>query len=186
MLKQFEPFRPQLLENWYLDFPPAQVTVHNVRTGQQIEEPSWVAAACKQVALPERNLYTGEILTVPRTAVEKLAAVGRAALEYKATPDTLVFSPFCGGRIVHYLTAQLFIRALFKQAGFPLLKPPVCVHIPDQTTQVEAQALSEAVIQAGARKVFLYTDPLSALLNNVHKWKELQTAVILHIEPQDE
>ena len=60
MLKQFEPFRPQLLENWYLDFPPAQVTVHNVRTGQQIEEPSWVAAACKQVALPERNLYTGK------------------------------------------------------------------------------------------------------------------------------
>lgn len=49
---------------------------------------------------------------------------------------------------------------------------------------MEEQALVEAVIQTGAGKVFLYTDPLPVMLDCARSRRELQGAIILHIEPQ--
>jgi len=168
MLKQFDPSQTAALEDWYREFPPAEITVHDLKTGKQIREPSLVA--------------------VTRTVPEKLAAVGRAALACQNDPDKVVFSPFRRGQAAHYQAALLLIRSLLEQVGprLPVPRPVICVHIQERTTQVEEQALGEIAIQAGARKVFLYTDPLSVMLDSVQEHKELRHAVLIHIEPQDE
>ena len=186
MLKRFDLVRDETLEDWYLSLPPAQITIHNLKTGQQIQESSLAAVSCRQEKIPERDLETGETRALQTIVPDRLIAVGRAALEYKAAPDTVVFSPFRGGQIAHYQIAQQLVRALLKQAGLKLTipKPVMCIHIQAQTTQVEKQALSEAAIQAGAQKVFLYDDPLSVMLDRAAQIKALRGAVIVHIDPQ--
>jgi len=167
MLKQFDPSQAPALADWYQEFPPAEITVHNLKTGKQIREPSLMAVA--------------------RAVPEKLAAVGRAALACQNAPDTVVFSPFRRGQVAHYQAALLLIRSLLEQVGsrLPVPRPVMCVHIQERTTQVEEQALGELAIQAGARKVFLYTDPLSVMLDSAQNHKELRHAILIHIEPQD-
>lgn len=168
MLKQFEIGLNTCFEDWYLDFPPSNITIHNLKAGKQVQELSLVA--------------------VTRTAPEKLTATGRAALAHQNDPNAIVFSPFRRGQVAHYLAAQQLIKALLKQVGCGavlLPKPVMCVHIQAHTTQVEEQALAEAAIQCGARKVFLYTDSLPAMLECARSRGELQNAILIHIEPQD-
>lgn len=188
MLRQFDPSMAQVLEDWYQEFPPADITIHNLKTGAQIREPSLVAVVCKKAEFSEQDLYTGETRTVARTVPDRVAAVGRAALDCRNAPDTVVFSPFRRGQVAHYHAAQLLIRSLLGQVcpGSLVLKPVMCIHIQKHTTQVEEQALVEAAIQAGARKVLLYSEPLSAILDAAPSSKPLRHAVIMHIEPREE
>ena len=167
MLKQFEMDRSTGFEDWYLELLPSRITVHNLKTGKQVQEPSLVA--------------------VTRAAPEKLAAVGRAALECKTAPDMVVLSPFRKGQIAQYHMAQQLLQMLLRQTGLklPVPKPVMCIHLQDRTTQVEEQALAEAAIQSGARKVFFYTDTLPAMLDLARSRKDLQSAIVIHIEPQD-
>ena len=167
MLRQFVLNPTQLLpEDWYPELAPAQITIHSLKTGRQIQEPSLIAAA--------------------RSQPDKLAAAGGQALSYQNDPDMVVFSPFRQGQIAHYPAAQALIKALLKQAGHGAVsipKPVMCVHIQERTTQVEEQALAEAAIQCGARKVFFYTDSLSAMARTAESRKELRRAILLHIDP---
>lgn len=169
MLKQFYLSSDQLLpEDWYLDLPPARITVHSVKTGRQVQEPSLIA--------------------VRRAQPDKLAAVGKEALRYKDNPDMIVFSPFRQGQIAQYPAAQALIRAMLKQVGLsavPIPKPVMCIHVQEHTTQVEEQALAEAAIQSGARKVFLYTDSFSAMVDLARSRKDLNSAILIHIDPQE-
>jgi len=187
MLEQFDLGRNNFFERWYLDVSPASITIHNLKTGKQLREPSLVAMSFKKEELSQPDLYTGEKRTVARMAPEKLTAAGRAALEYQNAPDTVVFSPFRQGQIIHFTAAELLLKALLNQAGPKLLvpKPVMCVHIQEHTTQVEKQALAEAALQAGARKVFFYSEPLPAMLDGARRFRELQNAVLIHIDPQD-
>ncbi len=176
------------LDDRYQEFPPADLTIHNLKTGAQIREPSLVAMICKKVEHSGQDLYTGKKRTVIRSVPDRVAAVGRAALDCKNAPDTVVFSPFRHGQVAYFYAAQLLIRSLLKQIcpGLLLLKPVICVHIQEHTTQVEGQALFEAAIQAGARRVLLYSEPLSAILDAAPSRKELRHAIIIHIEPWEE
>ena len=75
MLRQFVLNPNQLLpEDWYPELAPAQITIHSLKTGRQIQEPSLIAAA--------------------RSQPDKLTAVGKDALPYRDNPDYVVFSPF--------------------------------------------------------------------------------------------
>ena len=168
MIKQFDEYSRQISpEDWYLEFPPAQITVHNLKTGRQVQEPSLIA--------------------VRRAQPDKLAAMGRDTLPYRDNPDFVVFSPFRQGQITHYPGAQQLLKALLGQVcpSLPLPKPVLCVHMQERTTQVEEQALAEAAIQCGARKVFLYTESLPAMLDLARSRSDLQSAVLIHIESQD-
>ena len=60
----------------------------------------------------------------------------------------------------------------------------MCIHTQEHTSQVEEVALAEAAIQCGARKVFLYTESLPAMLDLTRSRKELQSAIVIHIEPR--
>ena len=187
MLKQFDLSRTAVLEPWHLELPPASVTVCHVKTGKQLQEPSWAAVRLKTVKRTERSPRTGELSPVERPAADLLLAAGRAALEYRNAPGTAVFSPFRRGQIVQFPAAALLIKSLLGRIGPKLLipKPVICVRIQEHTTQVEEQALAEAAIQCGARKVFLYTDSLPATLECARGRRDLQNAVLIHIEPQE-
>lgn len=167
MLRQFVLTPNQLLpEDWYPELAPAQITIHSLKTGRQIQEPSLIAAA--------------------RSQPDKLAAAGGQALSYQNDPDMVVFSPFRQGQIAHYPAAQALIKALLKQAGqgaVSIPKPVMCVHIQERTTQVEEQALAEAAIQCGARKVFFYSGTLSQMVQAAESRRELRHAILLHIDP---
>ena len=121
-----------------------------------------------------------------RSQPDKLAAAGGQALSYQNDPDMVVFSPFRQGQIAHYPAAQALIKALLKQAGHGAVsipKPVMCVHIQEHTTQVEEQALAEAAIQCGARKVFFYTDSLPVMIDCAQNRPDLRHGVLIHIEP---
>ena len=168
MLRQFDEYSRQIsLEDWYLEFSPAQITIHSLKTGRQAQDLSLIAVA--------------------RSQTDKLAAMGREALQYQDNPDFVVFSPFRRGQIVQFPAAALLIKSLLGRIGPKLLipKPVMCVRIQEHTTQVEEQALAEAAIQCGARKVFLYTDSLPAMLDLARSRSDLQSAVLIHIESQD-
>ena len=166
MLRQFDEYSRQIsLEDWYLEFSPAQITIHSLKTGRQAQDLSLIA--------------------VSRSQTDKLAAMGREALQYQDNPDFAVFSPFRRGQIVQFPAAALLIKSLLGRIGPKLLipKPVMCVHIQERATQVEEQALAEAAIQCGARKVFFYTDSLSAMARTAESRKELRRAILLHIDP---
>ena len=169
MLRQFDPCSKQLLpENWYLEFTPAQITIHSLKSGRQVREPSLVAVGASQP--------------------NQLLAVGKDALQYQNNPEAVVFSPFRQGKIAQYPAAQALLKALLKQAGCGTVlipKPVMCIHTQEHTSQVEEVALAEAAIQCGARKVFLYTESLPAMLDLARSRRDLQSAVLIHIESQD-
>ena len=169
MLTQFDPCSKQLLpENWYLEFTPAQITIHSLKTGRQVREPSLVAVRASQP--------------------NQLLAVGKDALQYQNNPEAVVFSPFRQGKIAQYPAAQALLKALLKQAGCGAVlipKPVMCIHTQEHTSKVEEVALAEAAIQCGARKVFLYTESLPAMLDLARSRRDLQSAVLIHIESQD-
>ena len=60
------------------------------------------------------------------------------------------------------------------------------MRVQEQTTDVEERAIIDAGVQSGARKVFLYQEPLSALLDAAPTWKELRNALVIHIESREE
>lgn len=152
---------------WYQTFAPSTVTFYRIRTGEQVQEPSLVAV---------------------ELGGARCLAVGGAALAYQGTPGMAVYSPLWHGQIADYTAAQFLLRALFRRVGVktPLFKPVLYVREQEHTTEVEERALIDGAIQMGARRVLLYQDSLSAMLNRVRADAKLRNAVILHIEPQEE
>lgn len=167
MVKPFDLYFNQISpEDWYREFSPAEITIYSLKNGRQAQEPSLIA--------------------VRRAQPGKLAAVGKEALSFQNDPDFVVFSPFRQGQIAQYPAAQMLLKALLKQAGFGSVlipKPVMCVRIQEHTTQVEAQALGEAAIQCGARKVFFYTDSLAVMLDCARSRADLRHGILIHIEP---
>ena len=169
MLRQFDEYSRQIsLEDWYLEFSPAQITIHSLKTGRQAQDLSLIAVA--------------------RSQTDKLAAMGREALQYQNDPEAVVFSPFRLGQVAHYSAAQQLLKALLRRAGCGAVlipKPVMCIHMQEHTSQVEEVALAEAAIQCGARKVFFYSDSLASMLDLARNRGDLQNAILIHIEPQD-
>lgn len=172
------------LYNWYLDLKPSAITLHRIKTGKRIEEPSLVAARVKKVECAGQDPYTEDSFLITQ-----FLAVGQAALEYQDSRDVMVFSPFRHGQIAHYFAVEYMIKAMLKQVmpKFPLLKPVLCIRVQQQTTEVEERALIDAGLMAGARKVFLYKQPLPVLLQIAQntQFPNLKNAYVLHIEPQE-
>lgn len=187
-MKLYETAAEAALEEWALCFPPADITLCNLKTGERTQEVSMVAAGIRTVEQREKDFRTGEEKTAVHMVLQTYLAAGQAALACQGTPDTVVFSPFRRGQIANY-SASVYIFKVFLTRFFPgfrLPKPVLCVHIQEQTTEVERVALSDAGIQAGAGKVFLYREPLSTFLAYAPFYKELRGGLAIHIEPRDE
>ncbi len=162
----YEGGRP-LLEEWSRTFAPAEITVRCLKTGKQVREKSLVAA---QIRAEDGMM-------------ERCLAAGEAARAYEDVSGAVVFSPLREGQVACYGGARFLFKALLRQMGPLLPKPLVCVRVQDRTTQVEEIAMTDALIQAGARKVLLYRGSLSGALDRAAERKELRNAVVVHIEP---
>lgn len=176
-----------ILEDWACRFTPADLILHDLKTGEELREISLVAARVKAVERTGTNLWTGEQVTETHTVLQRYLAAGEAALAYEDTPDAVVFSPLRHGQIAHYDAAEYMFGDFLKRISpkIRLLKPVLCIRVQEQTTEVEERAIIEAGIQAGARKVFLYQEPLSVLLDAAPVRSDLRNALVIHIEPRD-
>lgn len=177
--------------SWYQSFVPSTVTLHSIRTGAQIQEPSLVALEIDATAQRQIPFCIEEGFGAPLPALKRCLAVGRAALEYQNTPGMAVFSPLRCGQIADYTAAQYLFRGLLEQLRpkfslSTLFKPVICIHVQEHTTEVEERALIDAGIQLGARRVLLYWDSLPAMLERAQNDPRLRNGYILHIEPQEE
>lgn len=181
-MKSSKDDRSSSLEDWYLDLAPSTLIFHSVQTGRRIVEPSYIAVKAKWEQPAENGPSSPRLITLGQ-----VLAVGKAATAYQTAQDAVVFSPFRHGQIAHYSAAQYLFKVFLSQLcpKLPLSKPVLYVHKQERTTEVEERALIEAAIQAGARKVFLYREPLSVILDRTAEGDQPKNTVIIHIEPQN-
>ncbi len=92
---------------------------------------------------------------------EALAMVGR-------TPSYIsAIYPLKDGVISnHLLTRELICRFVNKVYDGRLIKPRVAVCVPAAITGIESDAVVEAVMAAGARKVYLIDEPIAAAMGS--------------------
>ena len=175
--------------DWYQSFAPSTVMFHNIRTGEQVREPSLVALDTTCIGKIQPLPYAAGDVSGP-LPMARCRAVGFAALDLQGTPGVAVFSPLRHGQIADYDAAVHLFRELSRRVRpkisvSALLKPILCVHVQEHTTDVETRALIDAGIQTGARRVLLYRDPLPAMLERARSDPKLHNGYILHIDPQD-
>jgi len=98
---------------------------------------------------------------------KKVIAVGNEAkMMYGRAPSFIdVIRPIRDGVIADFEIAQSMLKYILGKVGnHGLLRPRVIVGIPGDVTDVEYRAVSEAARQAGARSVYLISQPLAAAI----------------------
>ena len=120
-----------------IDMGTSNILVYVRGKGIMLREPSIVAV----------DKYTGRMLKVGQDAQKML---GR-------TPANIVaIHPISAGVISDYdMTAAMLRELLSRVTSFSLFKPRVLVTVPSSVTGVEERNVIDAVIEAGARKVYL-------------------------------
>ena len=120
-----------------IDLGTTNIRVFVRGKGIMLREPSIVAV----------DKYTGRMLKVGQDAQKML---GR-------TPANIVaIHPISAGVISDYdMTALMLKELLSRVTSFSLFKPRVLVTVPSSVTGVEERNVIAAVIEAGARKVYL-------------------------------
>ena len=120
-----------------IDLGTSNLLIYVRGKGITLREPSIVAV----------DKYTGRMLKVGQEAQKML---GR-------TPANIVaIHPVSAGVISDYdMTAAMLHEQLGRVTSFSLFKPRVLVTVPSSSTGVEERNVIDAVIEAGARKVYL-------------------------------
>lgn len=112
----------------------------------------------KGIVLREKSLVAANWKT------EKIEAVGIEAenMATKNLEGIYVVSPLRQGMIADYQMAViLFSRLLLKALGKKTLrKPAIGISVPKGITEVEKKAVEDALIQSGAREVFIADIPV--------------------------
>lgn len=120
-----------------IDMGTSAVLLYVRGKGVQLREPTLVAV----------DKFTGKLLKVGQEAQRMLG---------RTPANILAISPISGGVISDFdMTAAMLKELISRVTGFSLFKPRVLVCVPDSITGVEERAVIDAVIEAGARKVYL-------------------------------
>ncbi|MCL2838698.1 MAG: rod shape-determining protein [Oscillospiraceae bacterium] len=129
-----------------IDLGTANTLVHLKDKGVVLREPSVVAI----------NESSGQVLAVGDQAKEML---GR-------TPGNIrAIRPMKDGVIANFdITGSMLKYFIKKAVGGGMFKPRVVVCIPSGVTEVERRAVEEAVLQSGAKEVFLIEEPMAAAI----------------------
>ncbi|MBR1802727.1 MAG: rod shape-determining protein [Clostridia bacterium] len=100
---------------------------------------------------------TGRIIA---TGSEAKEMIGRTPSDIKA------IRPMQDGVIADLTATQLMLRSMLQKVcqRYNAKKPRVVVGVPSGITEVEERAVEEAVIQAGAREVYLIEEPMAAAI----------------------
>jgi len=134
-----------------IDLGTANLLVTLKGKGIVLKEPSVVAI----------DKHSGEILATGYEAKEML---GR-------TPETIkAVRPLRDGVIADFTATELMLKNIIKKVCRQnnVGKPRVLVGVPSGITEVEERAVEEAVMQAGAREVYLIEEPMSAEIGRAH------------------
>lgn len=120
-----------------IDMGTSETLVYAQDTGLVLREPTVVAV----------DKFSGEML---KTGQEAEKMLGR-------TPANIVaIHPIQSGVINDYdMTAQMLREYINRNTSFSLFKPRVLMCVPSSISGVEERAICDAVIEAGARKVYL-------------------------------
>ena len=130
-----------------IDLGTANLLVTLKGKGIVLKEPSVVAI----------NRKTGNIVATGTEAKEML---GRTPEQIRAV------RPMKDGVIADFTATQLMLKNIIAKVGkrYNIGKPRVVVGVPSGITEVEERAVEEAVIQAGAREVYLIEEPMAAAI----------------------
>lgn len=120
-----------------IDMGTSETLVYAQDSGLVLREPTVVAV----------DKFSGEML---KTGQEAEKMLGR-------TPANIVsIHPIQSGVINDYdMTAQMLSEYINRNTSFSLFKPRVLMCVPSSISGVEERAICDAVIEAGARKVYL-------------------------------
>ena len=132
-----------------IDLGTANLLVTLKGKGIVLNEPSVVAI--------DKN--TGEILATGYEAKEML---GR-------TPETIkAVRPLRDGVIADFTATELMLKNIIKKVCRQnnVGKPRILVGVPSGITEVEERAVEEAVMQAGAKEVYLIEEPMAAAIGD--------------------
>jgi rod shape-determining protein MreB len=130
-----------------IDLGTANTLVYMRGKGIIIREPSVVAIEVKT----DRVRYVGQ---------EAKDVIGR-------TPGSIAaVRPLKDGVIADFEITTAMLQAFIKKAtkNNVLAKPRVIICIPSGITKVESRAVREAALNAGAKKVFIITEPMAAAI----------------------
>lgn len=99
---------------------------------------------------------------------QKIVEIGQSAKEmYGRVPESLeIARPLQNGVIADYEVTEKILEYMLRKVTGPVrfFRPRVMVTIPYGATSVESRAVQEAVLEAGAREVYLIEQPLAAAL----------------------
>ncbi|NQV16991.1 MAG: rod shape-determining protein [Armatimonadetes bacterium] len=138
-----------------IDLGTANTLVYRKGIGIVIDEPSVVA-----------------ISSINR----KIISIGKGAKEMlgKNPDEVRVIKPMKDGVIADFQVTELMLRNLILRAQKKrfLIKPRVIVCVPSGITEVEKRAVRDSALHAGAREVFLVSEPVAAAIGSdlpIHK-----------------
>ena len=131
-----------------IDLGTTKIIIDRPGKGVVLDEPSVVAY----------NIRSGEVVAVGH---EALRMMGRA-------PDYIqIECPVREGVISNHEFTEFLIREFVRKvSGGFFSRPRVAICIPSAITRVEARAVVEAALSAGARKVYLIDEPIAAAIGS--------------------
>lgn len=122
------------------------------------------------------GIVLNEPTVVAVSAVDNhIVAVGSEAREMLGrTPENIIASrPMKDGVIADYVVTEAMLRYFIQKTSEKFnwknfwnifIKPEVMICVPAGVTQVEQRAVSDAALSAGARAVYIITEPLAAAI----------------------
>ena len=130
-----------------IDLGTANILVTIKGKGIVVREPSVISIDVK----------TGGIIA---TGFEAKEMIGRTPKEINA------IKPLKDGVIADFTATQLMLKNIIGKVGkrYNIGRPRVVVGVPSGITEVEERAVEEAVMQAGAKEVYLIEEPMAAAI----------------------
>ncbi len=111
-------------------------------------------------------VYEPSVVTISRKT-KSIVAVGEEAKKMlgKTHEDLETIKPMKDGVIADYRIIEAILREFFKRAKKNrFFKPEVVIGVPTKITSVEKRAVFEAALNAGARKVYIVSEPIAAAI----------------------
>lgn len=145
-----------------IDLGTANTLISVKGRGVVIREPSVVAV----------DKYTNNIIAIGNSAKEML---GR-------TPENIEAKrPLKDGVIADFTATKKMLKHFVEKAcqKYIFARPRVVVGVPLGVTEVESSAVEEAVLEAGAREVFLIEEPMAAAIGAGLKVSEASGSMIV-------
>jgi len=130
-----------------VDLGTANTLIYVRGRGIVLNEPSVVAL----------NVHTGQILAVGAEAKRMIGRTPGSILAIRPLKDGVIADFDVTERMLRYFIQKVHKRRL-------LARPRIIVAVPSGLTGVEQSAVKEAGRQAGARRVYIFEEPLAAAI----------------------